>query len=276
MRFPRLTPFTATLGLAMALTAPTANAAVNLISNPQFLNNAEPWHLWNPAGANPSFGTFAAVAREASQIGGPGNLMQMVCEVFCPSTATWALSQTIDNLTTGNKYELSFYVAQFNRDPFDVMYDTLMNVDFGGQHIATNVSFPSGMSGQYDLDSNRYSISMQNVGNYLEYGNVHSMFTHVVADFTYTGTGPSADLTFLNQWASSPYPCAPCYDLVDYANPTLFDLGTPSPPPPVVVSEPSMLGTLALSLGAMGLVLRRRRQGPEAQFHSHEPSARVA
>ncbi len=200
------------------LTVAIASAGPNLVLNGNF-SQYSPYYDFN--GWKVSSIAKVAPVRPyfplATEAGGVLSAIQIYCERTCPDNSTQTISQQINNLVPGNKYELSYYAAGWGQINEDFGILATMSVDFGNQKF-DKVTLPGPSA------TSHYAVFAKQTNN-----------------FTYTGTATSAVLKFIQylQLYGGTY-CVPCAFL-DITNVQLQDLGPAAPPP--TLSVQNALGT---------------------------------
>ena len=200
------------------LTVAIASAGPNLVLNGNF-SQYSPYYDFN--GWKVSSIAKVAPVRPyfplATEAGGVLSAIQIYCERTCPDNSTQTISQQINNLVPGNKYELSYYAAGWGQINEDFGILATMSVDFGNQKF-DKVTLPGPSATSH-----------------------FAVFAKQTNNFTYTGTATSAVLKFIQylQLYGGTY-CVPCAFL-DITNVQLQDLGPAAPPP--TLSVQNALGT---------------------------------
>ncbi len=157
---------------------------------------------------------------DTSVIGGASIYISMYCLTYCPAGEGNILSQQINSLTPGNKYELSFYASGMDYITEPTARPTVLNLTFGSQALTPINLLPVSLS---------------------DYAIVNIGFRKETQTFTYIGAATSAILSFIQNFTViAGQGCNPCSELF-LANVKLEDLGPAALPPTLTLQK--ALGT---------------------------------
>jgi hypothetical protein len=236
----------AALTVGIALIAQYAEAAPTPVplDNPTFINKVPIG--WTLSGTATTALGVINYSDALSQSYGIERAADIICVLSngCDASLFSKLSQTVNTLITGHKYQLNWYAYAwaYREDGTDVNAGP-MKVQLGDQ-----VSDPIPVNSIQGLEVNLASPPLWAPYSFI---------------FTYTGSTSSADLSFIQNYSGLTVGCVPCGgegENLFIANASLSDLGD-GPGPGPNVSEPGTLGILALGLGGLGLFYNRRRNG---------------